>query len=245
MKRNVIITLLAMVLSFTNAIAASKSYRITDIHGIVQSNGFILKRGNTVTENDVLSAKRQSIIKVTDSRRSFTLKLQGELSVKQLIASIPNKYESAIDGIRRNLDKSSRRNVEYGMVTMAAEGLPAYDLRENEAVAICKEDSVGDLMVIFMRYGMEKPMMYKIASATYHYLLRMNIVTAKGYDYAYTSSSVYNVLWRPIEKYIQPNDILIYSITPYLSDIDMSKIKTNDDKTMGEIYQLFLIDDND
>ena len=136
MKRNVIITLLAMVLSFTNAIAASKSYRITDIHGIVQSNGFILKRGNTVTENDVLSAKRQSIIKVTDSRRSFTLKLQGELSVKQLIASIPNKYESAIDGIRRNLDKSSRRNVEYGMVTMAAEGLPAYDLRENEAVAI-------------------------------------------------------------------------------------------------------------
>ena len=224
MKRNVIITLLAMVLSFTNAIAASKSYRITDIHGIVQSNGFILKRGNTVTENDVLSAKRQSIIKVTDSRRSFTLKLQGELSVKQLIASIPNKYESAIDGIRRNLDKSSRRN---------------------EAVAICKEDSVGDLMVIFMRYGMEKPMMYKIASATYNYLLRMNIVTAKGYDYAYTSSSVYNVLWRPIEKYIQPNDILIYSITPYLSDIDMSKIKTNDDKTMGEIYQLFLIDDND
>ena len=245
MKRNVIITLLAMVLSFTNAIAASKSYRITDIHGIVQSNGFILKRGNTVTENDVLSAKRQSIIKVTDSRRSFTLKLQGELSVKQLIASIPNKYESAIDGIRRNLDKSSRRNVEYGMVTMAAEGLPAYDLRENEAVAICKEDSVGDLMVIFMRYGMEKPMMYKIASTTYNYLLRMNIVTAKGYDYAYTSSSVYNVLWRPIEKYIQPNDILIYSITPYLSDIDMSKIKTNDDKTMGEIYQLFLIDDND
>ena len=245
MKRNVIITLLAMVLSFTNAIAASKSYRITDIHGIVQSNGFILKRGNTITENDVLSAKRQSIIKVTDSRRSFTLKLQGELSVKQLIASIPNKYESAIDGIRRNLDKSSRRNVEYGMVTMAAEGLPAYDLRENEAVAICKEDSVGDLMVIFMRYGMEKPMMYKIASATYNYLLRMNIVTAKGYDYAYTSSSVYNVLWKPIEKYIQPNDILIYSITPYLSDIDMSKIKTNDDKTMGEIYQLFLIDDND
>ena len=249
MKKSVILTLLALALTFTCAVAAPKNYRITDIHGIVLSNGFILKRGNSVAENDVLSAKRQSIIKVTDSKRSYTLKLQGEQSVKQLIASIPNKYESAIDGIRRNLDKGNRKNVEYGMVTMATEGEDAnmspYDLRENEAVAICKEDSVGELMVIFMRYGMEKPMKYHIAPITYNYLLRMDIVTAKGFDYAYNTPSVYNELWKPIEWYVHKGDTLIFSIVPYLSDIDMGKIKVDDDTTMGDMFQLFQIDDTD
>ena len=51
MKQRLILTLMAVMLTITCAMAA-KVYRITDIHGEVKANGFILKRGNTLTEKD-------------------------------------------------------------------------------------------------------------------------------------------------------------------------------------------------
>lgn len=241
MNRAFIITLLTFVVSMACVVANAKTYRVTEIHGQVTVNGKTLVRGNTLTDESVLSSQRQSIVKVTDSKNSYSLKLKGSKTVKSLIESIPNKYEAAIEGIKSNLDKSNRNNIEYGMVTMGSEET-GFDLHENEAFALCKEDSLGNLSVTFMRHGMDKPMKYNIDTYTFNQLLRMNIITAKGYDYAYTSTTIYNTLWKPMEKYLKEGDLFIYSITPYLSDIDMTKILVNNEKSMGEMFEMISLD---
>ena len=76
MKRQFILTLMALMLSIGCATAA-KVYRITDIHGEVKANGFVLKRGNTLTEKDEISARNSSIIKITDNKNAYTLKVLG------------------------------------------------------------------------------------------------------------------------------------------------------------------------
>ena len=206
MKQRLILTLMAVMLTITSAMAA-KVYRITDIHGEVKANGFILKRGNTLTEKDEVSARNASIIKITDNKTSYTLKVIGSgKTVKQLIAALPDKYESAVKGIRSNLNRTSAVKIEYGMVTMDAEVMSDYDIREGEAVAICKEDSMGNLRVLFMRYGMEKPLAYKIPAVSYNYLLRTNIISSKGSDFAYEYTAVYETLWKPLEKYLKPEE---------------------------------------
>ena len=245
MKQRLILTLMAVMLTITCAMAA-KVYRITDIHGEVKANGFILKRGNTLTEKDEVSARNASIIKITDNKTSYTLKVIGSgKTVKQLIAALPDKYESAVKGIRSNLNRTSAVKIEYGMVTMDAEVMSDYDIREGEAVAICKEDSMGNLRVLFMRYGMETPLAYKIPAVSYNYLLRTNIISSKGSDFAYEYTAVYETLWKPLEKYLKPGDTLIYTMVPYLADIDMSRIKVDEKNRMGDIYNLFWLDGSD
>lgn len=249
MKRHLILTFMAIALLFSCAMAA-KVFRITDIHGEVKANGFILKRGNTVAEKDEISARNTSIIKITDNKTSYTLKVTGSgKTVKQLIAALPDKYESAVNGIRRNLNRTTLKKEEYGMVTMASESIANevvsnYDIHDNEAIVICKEDSLGNLRVIFMRYGMTEPLAYKIPTASYNYLLRTDIISSKGSNFAYEYTAVYETLWKPLEKYIKPGDTVIYSLVPYLSDIDMSRIKVDDNTRMGDLYDLFWLEDN-
>lgn len=245
MKRQFILTLMALMLSIGCATAA-KVYRITDIHGEVKANGFVLKRGNTLTEKDEISARNSSIIKITDNKNAYTLKVLGSgKTVKQLIAALPDKYESAVKGIRNNLARTATPKIEYGMVTMSREVMSGYDIREGEAVAICKEDSVGNLRVLFMRYDMEKPLAYMIPAVSYNYLLRTDIITTKGSDFAYEYTAVYDTLWKPLEKYLKPGDTLIYTMVPYLCDIDMSRIKVDENNRMGDLYNLFWLDGAD
>lgn len=242
MKRKLsILVILAAAVFAGCIIAAVKTYRVTEIYGKVLAKGMELKRGSTVTDNDILNSQQPAIIKVTGNNRSFTLKLKGTQPVKELISNTSGRYESTIQGMRDRISQNRLKTAEYGLTTMESEKMP-YDLRENEAIALCKEDSLGNLSVTFLRHGMEKPLRYNIATVTYNYLLRMDIITAKGYDYAYTSTAVYDALWKPMEQYLTDGDTIIYSVVPYLTDIDMSQICTADGRKMCEHYEMVLID---
>ncbi len=242
MKQRLILSIMAIAL--TLCCASAKSYKITSVKGEVKTNGYVLKRGNTLNDTDKLDSSRPSVLQITDTKTSYTLTVRGAgKSVKELIAAMPSKYGAAARSIQKNLSRTVTSSIEYGMVTMAQQIKDELEMEDGEAVAMCKEDSLGNLVVTFIRYGMEKPIKYKVPAESYNYLLRTDIITAKGSDFAYTTTAVFNTLWKPLEKYLQPDDILYYTMVPYLVDIDMSRIKADDNTTMGERYELIGLDE--
>lgn len=243
MKQRFILTIMAIALAVCSA--SAKIYKITEVKGEVKANGYVLKRGNTIKDTDQLEASRPSEIQLTDTKTSFTLTVRGSgKTVKQLIAALPGKYGAAARSLQKNLSRTAvAPNIEYGMVTMAHEIQSEFGLEDGEAVAMCKEDSLGNLVVTFIRFGMEKPIRYKVQAQSYNYLLRANIITSKGSDFAYSTTAVFDTLWKPLEQYLQPDDILYYTMVPYLADIDMSRIKADSGATMGDLYILIALDE--
>lgn len=240
MKRLFLLSLFAILFSVAGTYAGD-IYRVIDIRGSVKFKGEALRNGSTLSGSDVLYSSIKSLIKVTDGKTSYTLQLYGKKTVGELISSVPDVYEVAIKNLRKQKDSGSGRNTEYSMVTMALEEMPI-DLHENEAAALCKEDSLGNLKVTFMRFGMEKPLTYSIDMAGYNYLLRLDIITAKGNDHAYSSLDVFDILWKPMMKYLKEGDIFIYTIPLFLSDIDMTLIPVSSRNRMGQVLDMISID---
>ena len=240
MKRFFLLALFGIFFSIMESLAIP-TYRVIEIRGTVQFKGKALRRGSSINDNDILYSSIKSIVKVTDGKRSYTLRVQGKMSVKELILNVPDVYEVAVNNIRRHDSNNMVKRIEYSMATMGREEMPL-DLHENEAVALCKEDSTGNLTVTFMRFGMEKPLRYTVSQSAYNQLLRIDIITSKGHDYAYSSLSVYDALWKPIERYIKEGDIFIYSTPVFLSDIDMTLIPVSDKLRMGEVYEMISVD---
>lgn len=236
MKRLLLTMLLGTFFCIADALALVP-YRVIEIRGTVKHNGTIMRRGYTLDDNDFISSTNKSIIKFTDEKRSYTAKLTGKRQIKKLIESIPDVFDVAVNNIRRQIASNINTRKEYSLITMGFEEVPM-ELQENEAVALCKEDSPGNLTVTFMHHGMDKPLRYKMDAETYNYLLRMNIITSKGCDYAYTSKEVYENLWKPIEQYMKEGDAFMYLVPIFLSDIDMTQLPVSDETVMGEKYDM-------
>lgn len=224
--------------------AANETYNVIDVKGtIIVNNGTsLLTKGQTVADEDVLSSDRESMLKIDKNSKALTLRLTGKSTVKELIDKIPNKYVNVISNIQKNLKKAKRSNRDiYGVVTMALEEQDSISLEENEGFVLCEEDSVGNLNVIFLRHGMEKPHMYTLNASDYIYLLKMAIITAQGYDYAYKpeTSSIYNILWKPLEKYFKPGDIILMSVPECLSVFVMEEIPLNNELRMEDVFNIY------
>lgn len=246
MKRRVTFLLAAFAVAIgTICIAVNKDYKVLDIRGsiIVDNTKEALTKGQTIKGGDVLIADRQSYMKVHDTKRSYTLRVSGKHSVKELIDNMPNKYKTAISNIKDNLLKAQKTTVVYGVVTMDFE-MDGFDLADNEGFVFCKEDSLGNLAVAFMRSGMQSPMMYTLSPQSYIYLLKMSILTVQGYDYAYEpeNSVIYDVFWKPLEKYFQPGDIVMFSLPESLAHISMEDIPVDDTHTLSDLYELYQLD---
>ena len=247
MKLHNLIIGVAMTLGTFAINAATAVYQVIDVKGsiIVNDNASLLQKGHTVQDEDILFSDRESMLKIDRNSKALTLRLTGKKTVKELIDNVPNKYVNVISNIQKNLQKAKRSNRDiYGVVTMEVE----YDslaLAENEGFVFCEEDSVGNLNVIFMRHGMEKPQMYLVDAPSYIYLLKMAIISAQGYNYAYEAktSYIYAVLWKPLEKFFKPGDTILMSIPQCLSVFDMDEIPLNEDLKMADIFNIYDISD--
>lgn len=224
--------------------AANETYNVIDVKGsiIVNDGTNLLTKGDTVKDEDVLSSDRESMLKIDKNSKALTLRITGKNTVKELIEKIPNKYVNVISNIQKNLKKAKRTNRDiYGVVTMAIEEYDSIALEENEGYVYCEEDSVGNLNVIFLRHGMEKPHMYTLCASDYIYLLKMAIISAQGYDYAYNpeTSSIYAVLWKPLEKFFKPGDTILMSVPECLSVFVMDEIPLNKDLRMEDVFNIY------
>lgn len=243
MKRKITL-LLATIISFGSFIgyATNEVYKVLDVKGsiIVNDSRIALAKGQTVANSDILLSDRLSILKLSKDKKALTLRVNGKHTVQELIDKIPNKYETAISALQKSLKKAKKANVVYGVVTMTNE-FDNFELNENEAYVNCVEDSLGNLNVAFMRHGMDKPQMYTLDANAYIYLLKMAIVSAQGYNYAYDAetSYIYAVLWKPLEKFLKPGDTLLMSIPESLAVIDMNEIPLNNEIKMGDIYDIY------
>ncbi len=246
MKRRItLFSALVVTVCTIICIAVNKDYKVLDIRGsiIVDNTKTELAKGQTIKGGDILIADRQSYMKVHDTKRSYTLRVSGKHSVKELIDNMPSKYKSAISNIKDNLLKAKKTNIVYGVVTMNLE-MDGFELEENEAFVLCKEDSLGNLAVAFMRSGMETPMMYTLNPQSYIYLLKMSLLTVQGYEYAYEleNSAIYDVLWKPLEKYFQPGDIVMFSLPESLAHITMEDIPVDETRNLSDLYELYQLD---
>lgn len=220
-----------------------KGYEVLNVWGtiIINDGNSMLTKGQIVSDDDQLFSDRESRFKIKKESKALTLRLTGKSSVKELIEKVPNKYENVITNIQKNLRKARRANHDvYGVVTMETE-LDSLELSENEGFVLCEEDSIGNLNVIFIRHGMEQPQMYTLDANMYIYLLKMAIITAQGYDYAYNAetSSIYAVLWKPLEKFFKPGDTILMQIPESLSVFVMDEIPLNSDLRMQDVYNIF------
>ena len=231
-----IVLTLATLFCFINIVAQS-SYRVMEVLGTAKTNGKVISKGNKLSCNDIVSTNNKCVLKLTDGKNSYTVKFNNSKKVKELIENIPDVYEIAVNNIRKQIDSNTNSQQECSLVTMGCEEVPV-ELQENEAVALCKEDSVGNLTVTFMHHGMDKPIRYVMNADAYNYLLKMDIITAKGADFAYTSTSLFNSLWKPIEQYMSEGDVLMYIMPIFLSDIDMKLIPISEDKRMGDVFDM-------
>lgn len=245
MKLKISRILAGAVMIFGTFVAnAENFYNVIDVKGsiIVNDGATLLTKGQKVQDDDVLFSDRESMLKIDKNSKALTLRLTGKSTVKALIDKIPNKYVNVISNIQKNLKKAKRAHRDiYGVVTMAVEQYDSISLAENEGFVFCEEDSVGNLNVIFMRHGMEKPQMYTLAAVDYIYLLKMAIITAQGYDYAYKSetSDIYAVLWKPLEKFFKPGDTLLMSVPESLSEFVMDEIPLNGDLRMADVFNIY------
>lgn len=243
MKRKLTL-LLAAIVSIGTFIgyAANEIYKVLDVKGsiIVNDSRIALAKGQTLNGSDVLLSDRMSILKLSKDKKALTLRVNGKHTVQELIDKIPNKYETAISALQKSLKKAKKANVVYGVVTMANE-FDNFELNENEAYVHCQEDSLGNLNVAFMRHGMEKPQMYTLDANAYIYLLKMAILSAQGYTYAYEAetSYIYAILWKPLEKFFKPGDTVLMSLPESLSVFDMNEIPLNNELKMSDIYVIY------
>ncbi len=229
--------------------AANDAYNVIDVKGtiIVNDGTDILEKGQTVNDEDILFSDRESMLKIDKNSKALTLRLTGKNTVKELIDKIPNKYVNVISNIQKNLQKAKRTHRDiYGVVTMSAE-YDSLTLAENEGFVFCEEDSIGNLNVIFLRHGMDKPQMYTLNASDYIYLLKMAVITAQGFDYAYNpeTSSIYAVLWKPLEKFFKPGDTMLISVPECLSIFVMDEIPLNNDLRMEDVFNIYNLSETD
>ncbi|MBQ1986748.1 MAG: hypothetical protein II235_01270 [Muribaculaceae bacterium] len=244
MKRKLSLLLAAFAVSIGSTLcyAANEVYKVLDVRGsvIVNDNMIALAKGQTLKGSDVLLSDRLSIVKLSKETKALTLRVNGKHTVQELIDKIPNKYETAISVLQKSLKKAKKANVVYGVVTMANE-FDNFELNENEAYVHCQEDTLGNLNVAFMRHGMEKPQMYTLDANAYIYLLKMAILSAQGYNYAYEAetSYIYQILWKPLEKFFKPGDTILISLPESLSVFDMNEIPLNSELKMSDVYVIY------
>lgn len=241
LKLTLLLAAIAVSLGSFACYAVNDVYKVLDVRGsVIVNSKTALAKGQTLTGSDVLLSDRLSIIKINKEKKALTLRVNGKHTVQELIDKIPNKYETAISALQNSLKKAKKANVVYGVVTMANE-FDSMELAENEAYVHCEEDSIGNLNVVFMRQGMEKPQMYTIDAVSYIYLLKMAILSAQGYNYAYDAetSAIYAVLWKPLEKFFKPGDTILMSVPECLSVFDMNEIPLNSELKMQDIYVIY------
>lgn len=221
------------------------NYIVSYIKGTVLLDNKILAKDDSIKSSDVLLSDRESVVRLNKNKKIYTLRVNGENTVQTLIDKIPERYLNTINSLRENVKRTNRANIAYGPVTNSIE-FDKIEFEENEAYVCCKEDSLGNLNVIFMRYGMETPMMYTINATSHIYLLQMAILTAQGYDFAYEheNSYIYEILWMPLEKYFQPGDIVYMVLPDSLSVFDMDEIPIDDEYKMVDLYEIYTIDVN-
>lgn len=225
----------------------SKKYKVIEVKGKITINdeSSTIVKGNIVRDNDVLYSKKESMLKINKDSKALTLRIEGESTVKELIDKVPNKYVNAISNIRSNLKKQRQENPHvYGVVTMNVEH-DSIDIHNNEGYVFCKEDSIGNLHVIFFRYGMNEPQMFTLTVSEYVYLLKMAVMTAQGYDYAYNydTSNIYSILFKPLEAYFKVGDTIIISLPASLSVFELDDLPLNDNLLMKDIFIIYNISD--
>ena len=69
----------------------------------------------------------------------------------------------------------------------------------------------------------------------------MAILSAQGYNYAYEAetSYIYQILWKPLEKFFKPGDTILISLPESLSVFDMNEIPLNSELKMSDVYVIY------
>lgn len=242
-----IFSLLIVILSIIHLpfiAEANNKYCISYLKGtiILERNNKVLAKGDTLVESDILNASQESFIRLNKDNKIFSLRVNGKNSVQTFIDKIPEKYKKTINNLHNIIKKANKADIAFGAVTMSKE-FTNIEFAEKEAYVCCKEDSLGNLNVIFMRHGMEMPMMYTLDATSHIYLLQMAVLDAQGYQYAYEleNSYIYDILWKPLESFFKTGDIIYLVLPESLSVFEMENIPINEEQNISDIYDIYYI----
>ena len=81
------------------------NYIVSYIKGTVLLDNKILAKDDSIKSSDILLSDCESVVRLNKNKKIYTLRVNGENTVKTLIDKIPERYLNTINSLRQRLRK--------------------------------------------------------------------------------------------------------------------------------------------